>query len=479
MRKSLLYKLIIVNAIILGFVLNFLALTLSVWFRGSFFEKKRIQFQNTGNYISKMINLDIYKNTISRNELQSAIDIVSVSVDAQVSIMNKDNEVIYLSSNISGKDLDKLCIDISDENMDMLKNGECVEYINDSYTYIDSIMDGENFLGYIVMVSPLSIVNGQLHKIDLIIWIASICTTIFSIVVIALFTKTIIIRPLEAINSTAKKLANGEVDKRVNIKSKDEIGQLATSFNIMAESLERVEKNRRDFISNVSHELRSPITSIKGFIAAMIDGVIPEEQHGYYLERVYSEIQRLTRLINDLLDMSAIESGKLKFKVEKIDINELIRRCIINNEGKIKEKEIMLKIDLIDDDKCYVKADEDKIMQVITNLLDNAIKYCGKNGNIKISTYSKGNKIFVEIYNDGPSLTNEELIHIWDRFYKSDKSRTNKVSTGLGLPIVRMILMQQGEEIYAKNDDVKGVVFIFSLTKYSIYKKLVILPKRE
>ena len=247
----------------------------------------------------------------------------------------------------------------------------------------------------------------------------------------------------------------------------------------MAESLERVEKNRRDFISNVSHELRSPITSIKGFIAAMIDGVIPEEQHGYYLERVYSEIQRLTRLINDLLDMSAIESGKLKFKVEKIDINELIRRYIINNEGKIKEKEIMLKIDLIDDDKCYVKADEDKIMQVITNLLDNAIKYCGKNGNIKISTYSKGNKIFVEIYNDGPSLTNEELIHIWDRFYKSDKSRTNKVSTGLGLPIVRMILMQQGEEIYAKNDDVKGVVFIFSLTKYSIYNKLVILPKRE
>lgn len=477
MRKSLLYKLIIVNAIILGFVLNFLALTLAVWFRGNFFEEKRTQFQNTGQYISKTVDLNKDENSVSKAELQSAIDIASVSVNAQIAVMNKNNEVVYISSNISGNDLKKSCVDISAENMDALRNGEYVEYINDSYTYIYSIMEENNFLGYIAMTSPLSIINGQLHKIYLIIWISSICTMIFSIVVLALFAKTMLIKPLAAINNAAKKFANGEVDKRVHIKSKDEIGQLAASFNIMAESLERVENNRRDFISNVSHELRSPITSIKGFIAAVIDGVIPKEQEGYYLERVYSEIQRLTRLINDLLDMSAIESGKLKFNIKKIDINELIRICIINNEGKIKEKGIILNVDLIDE-KCYVNTDEDKTMQVVTNLLDNAIKYCGKNGNIKISTHSKSHKVFVEIYNDGPRLTDEELIHIWDRFYKSDKSRTNKVSTGLGLPIVRMILMQQGEEIYAKNDDVKGVSFIFSLTKNSSHKKSVILPKR-
>ena len=182
-------------------------------------------------------------------------------------------------------------------------------------------------------------------------------------------------------------------------------------------------------------------------------------------------------MINDLLDMSAIESGKLKFNVKKIDINELIRICIINNEGKIKEKGIILDVNLIND-KCYVNTDEDKTMQVVTNLLDNAIKYCGNNGNIKISTYYKSHKVFVEIYNDGPSLTDEEIIHIWDRFYKSDKARTNTVSTGLGLPIVRMILMQQGEEIYAKNDEVKGVSFIFSLTKHSSHKKSVISPKK-
>ena len=149
MRKSLLYKLIIVNAIILGFVLNFLALTLAVWFRGNFFEEKRTQFQNTGQYISKTVDLNKDENSVSKAELQSAIDIASVSVNAQIAVMNKNNEVVYISSNISGNDLKKSCVDISAENMDALRNGEYVEYINDSYTYIYSIMEEDNFLGYI------------------------------------------------------------------------------------------------------------------------------------------------------------------------------------------------------------------------------------------------------------------------------------------------------------------------------------------
>lgn len=477
MRKSLLIKLIIVNAIILGFVLNFLALTLSIWFRGNFFSEKRTQFEKIGEYISSTIDVSTAEYDKLKNEMQSVIDMASISINAEIQVISKYDEV-YLSSNNEAEYISSNNkISISEENMNRIRNGEYVEYINNSYTYIYSIMDNDDFLGYVVMTTPLSIINRQLHKIYLIIWISSICTMIFSIVVLSFFARTMLIKPLSAINNAAKRFANGEVDKRVYIKSKDEIGQLAASFNIMAESLERVENNRRDFISNVSHELRSPITSIKGFIAAIIDGVIPKEQESYYLQRVYSEIQRLTRLINDLLDMSAIESGKLKFKLKKIDINELIRICIINSEGKIKEKGIILNVNLIND-KCYVNTDEDRTMQVVTNLLDNAIKYCGENGNIRISTYYKMNKVFVEIYNDGPSLTDEEITHIWDRFYKSDKSRTNKVSTGLGLPIVRMILMQQGEEIYAENNPIKGVSFIFSLTKSSNSRKSLISQKK-
>ena len=168
-----------------------------------------------------------------------------------------------------------------------------------------------------------------------------------------------------------------------------------------------------------------------------------------------------------MLDLSAISSGKLKFNIKKVDINELIRRCIINNERKLKEKGIILEVSM-QDEKCFVNIDEDKVIQVVTNLLDNSIKYCGDRGFIRFKVYHKNNKVFVEIYNNGPMLTEEEKIHIWDRFYKSDKSRTNKVSTGLGLPIVRMILKEMGEEVWAENDSKIGVRFIFTLTKFNV-----------
>ena len=463
-RKSLLYKLIIINAIILGFILHFLAFALSLWFKGNFFDEKKTLFENTGSYLSEAVifyNKD--KSEVRFKKLQDVTGMASISVDANIVIVDENN-IKYISSN-NKKNNDNIIV--SEDNIKLLKQGKYIEYINNYYyTYLYPVIDSEKFEGYIMMTSPLSEINSKLNKIYLIIWTSSICTILFSIIVISLFTKTFIINPLAELNNAAKKFANGEVDKRVKIRSEDEIGQLAKSFNVMAESLEKVEHNRRDFISNVSHELRSPITSIKGFIAGIIDGVIPKDKEHEYLERAYSEIQRLTRLINDLLDLSTVSSGKLKFNIKKVDINELVRRCIINNERKLKEKGIILDVDM-NDGKCLVNSDEDKIIQVVTNLLDNSIKYCEYKGIIKLRVYQKNNKVLVEIYNNGPKLTEEEKIHIWDRFYKSDKSRTNKDSTGLGLPIVKMILKEMGEDVWAENDSKIGVKFIFTLSKYS------------
>lgn len=462
---SLLHKLIMTFIIILTIVLVSLAWILSMWFRISSFSEKRTQFEQDGEYISKAIKTYIATdNSMKLDKLQAIVNMSSIGANADIIVSDKSGDIYIYSRTESNKNLkDKL--QISDKNMNSLISGEAVEYINDDYTYIYPIMEDNKFEGYVAMTAPLSKISKQLNKIYLIVWISALGAMVFASVVLSLVSKKILINPLAEINNAAKRFANGEVNRRVHIESKDEIGELANSFNIMAESLEKVENNRRDFISNVSHELRSPITSIKGFIAGIIDGVIPKDKEGYYLEIVYSEIKRLTRLINDLLDLSAIESGKLKFNIKKLNINELIRLCVINNEQNIKKKGIQLKIDL-QDEYCYVKADKDKTMQVITNLLDNAIKYCGNTGIIRISTYYKGAKVFVEIYNNGPKITDEEIRHIWSRFYKSDKSRTNKVSTGLGLSIVRMILVQQGEEVWAKNHPDSGVIFTFSLTKY-------------
>lgn len=462
---SLLQKLIMTFIIILTIVLVLLAWILSMWFKITYFGEKKTQFEQDGEYISKTIKTYSTENSnIEFDKLQAIVDMSSVGANADIMVLDKFNHIYVYSKNEDNKTI-KNDHYISEKNMKLLIEGKSVEYINENYTYIYPVIENDEFDGYIIMTTPLSIISKQLHRIYLIVWISALGAMVFASAVLSLVSKKILINPLAEINNVAKKFASGEVNRRVNIESKDEIGQLADSFNIMAESLEKVENNRRDFISNVSHELRSPITSIKGFIAGIIDGIIPKDKEGYYLDRVYSEIKRLTRLINDLLDLSAIESGKLKFNMKKININELVRLCIINNEQNIKEKEITLKVDL-QKEKCYVNADEDKTMQVITNLLDNAIKYCGNNGIIRISTYHKGAKVFVQIYNNGPKIGDEEIRHIWNRFYKSDKSRTNKVSTGLGLPIVRMILMQQGEEVWVKNNSDIGVTFTFSLTKY-------------
>ena len=231
----------------------------------------------------------------------------------------------------------------------------------------------------------------------------------------------------------------------------------------MADSIEEVEKNRREFISNVSHEIRSPITSIKGFIGGILDGVIPKEKENYYLSIAYEEIQRLTRLVNDLLDLSSIEAGKFSLKIEKLDINEIIRLTVIKSETRIKAKKLNVDV-CFSEDKEYVAGDIDRLTQVVTNLLDNAIKYVNEGGNIKIASKTKGDKIHVSVFNDGPSIAKDEIKDIWDRFYKSDKSRTSKMSTGLGLPIIRSILTQLGEDIWLDNRD-EGVAFIFTLKK--------------
>jgi signal transduction histidine kinase len=231
----------------------------------------------------------------------------------------------------------------------------------------------------------------------------------------------------------------------------------------MAESLEKVDKNRKEFISNVSHELRSPITSIKGFVAGILDGIIPKDKEDYYLKIVSGEIDRLSRLVGELLDISALENGKFNLKKTRLDINEVIKLCLGNLEGTIIEKDRRVEV-LLDAEYQYVYADRDRIIQVLTNILDNALKYGKKGGYIKIDITNKGDKVNISIHNEGPELKKEELIKIWDRFYKADKSRTNKDSTGLGMPIVRLILTQHGEDIWVNNEK-DGVTFTFTLQR--------------
>ena len=340
------------------------------------------------------------------------------------------------------------------KSVTLLKKGRLLSYVKPIYS------NGE-IDGYIIM-TPNSYYGGK--NIMIIIWISIVCAMIISGLIINYFANKLVVKPLGEINNAAKRLTQGQVNERVAVRSNDEIGQLAESFNSMAESLEKVDNTRKEFISNVSHELRSPITSIKGFVGGILDGVIPKDKESYYFKIVYEEINRLARLVNDLLDISAMEAGKFNLQKSDFDINGVISLCILNVESKIKGKRLDVRA-VFEEKRNYVIADRDRIIQVLTNLLENAIKYSNDNGQIEVTTYTKGEKIYISIFNSGENISKDDLNNIWDRFYKSDKSRTNKVSTGLGLPIVRLILSQHNEDVWVNNIDGKGVKFTFSLKR--------------
>ena len=466
-RKSLVHKLIITFTSILTFVIVLIAIVLSIWFKDFFFQQKRQELENKTKIIATAaVSHMKLEEPDSLKDLQSIINLISDSIDTDIIITDKMG-IAYAVSNDKYDSVKLKKIDVSDETMDKLNSGNWIEYPDrtvfgkEKCVVLSPIMDGDYFNGIIVMInSEYRIKEAMLHVYK-IVWLLALLGSVLSAVIINYFAKKLIINPLSELNNAANKLAKGEVQRRVEIKSEDEIGELGKSFNIMAESLEKVDKNRRDFISNVSHELRSPITSIKGFLAGIIDGVIPKDKEDYYLNIVYDEVKRLSRLVADLLDISSLEDGKFKLNKIEIDINVLLKLCLVNLEGKIRKKNIDVEVTL-ENDHQFVYGDRDRIIQVITNLIDNAVKYCKEDGLIKIDTTVKGDKVYISIYNNGPLLSDEEIACIWNRFYKADKSRTNKESTGLGLPIVRLILTQHGEDIWAKNEK-DGVKFIFTL----------------
>lgn len=466
-RKSLVRKLILTFTGIITFIIVSIAIVLTLWFEDFFFEQKRQELEEQ----TKMINMAALahinlEESDSLGKLQKVIDFVSNYTDTNIIIADKLG-IAYAVSTSDYEYLKLKKIGISEKYMDQLESGNSVDYyVNNktgekNYIYLSPIINNNYFAGVILMIDAEESIKENMEHVYRIVWLLVFIGILSSAVIINYFAKKLIINPLSELNYAANKLAKGEVERRVEIKAEDEIGELGKSFNIMAESLERVEKNRRDFISNVSHELRSPITSIKGFIAGILDGVITRDKENYYLSIVYDEVNRLSRLVGDLLDISAMEEGKFKLHKIDIDINVLIKLCLANLEGKIRNKNINVEV-LLENDHQFVYGDRDRIIQVIMNLIDNSIKYCGEDGLIKIETTVKENKVYTSIYNNGPLLSNEEMTCIWNRFYKSDKSRTNKESTGLGLPIVRLILTQHGEDIWVRNEK-DGVRFTFTL----------------
>ncbi|MBR2037291.1 MAG: ATP-binding protein, partial [Lachnospiraceae bacterium] len=285
---------------------------------------------------------------------------------------------------------------------------------------------------------------------------------LLSLIILIFFTGFVYI-PLRKITKATEQYATGNYHYELQPDSSDEIGYLASILSYMASEIARSEDDQKKFVANVSHDFRSPLTSIRGYLEAMLDGTIPPELHEKYLRIVLNETERLTKLTNGLLQLNNLNTKGLLLDKTHFDINKVIRDTAASFEGTCQKKNIKLQL-LLTGDEMLVHADMGKIQQVLYNLLDNAIKFSHMDSNIKIETTEKKNKLHISVKDYGIGIPKDEIKLVWDRFYKSDASRgKDKKGTGLGLAITKEIMQSHGENINVISTQGAGSEFIFTL----------------
>lgn len=272
-------------------------------------------------------------------------------------------------------------------------------------------------------------------------------------------------QPLKDLAGAARRFGHGNLDARVELDEHNpaEIEELAVAFNNMADSLEKSEQQRKEFIANVSHELKTPMTTIAGFMDGMLDGTIPPEQHRHYMQIVSDEVRRLSRMVRGMLDISRLQDQTIPEEKKTVfDLCEAAGQVLVSFEQKITQKQLDVQVDM-PDEATYTLADADSITQVIYNLMDNAVKFCQQGGTLGLKIQPEDKKIFVSVSNTGLTIPENELSRIFDRFHKTDKSRSvDRDGVGLGLYIVKTIICSHGEDISVTSRN--GLtVFTFSL----------------
>ena len=329
---------------------------------------------------------------------------------------------------------------------------------------IAPIKDTDQIIGYLAIHYPMkSLYESRSNIVEVMIVIFIVIYALFFSFLLVYFFR--VHKPLKEILKGALEFANGNLSYTIPVDSEDEMGYLSHSLNYMADKLNKNGEYQRQFISNVSHDFRSPLTSIKGYVEAMLDGTIPPEMQERYLKVIAFESTRLEKLTRSLLTLNELDVKKRMMHMRRFDINETIRTTAASFEGTCSERNIRLEL-LLAGKELFVRADMEQIQQVLYNLLDNAVKFSNDNSSIILETTINHGKVFVSVKDHGTGIPKESLSKIWDRFYKIDASRgKDRKGTGLGLAIVKEIINAHKQNINVISTVGVGTEFIFTLEK--------------
>lgn len=416
--------------------------------------------QLAGNYISG------YYASLSNSELTKEISVLSEYAGVRILLVRKDGTVVYdTGGNVS--------INLFDFENDILSemissNITLPGFIDDAFISVSyPINYNMESRGYIVTLSYMREIHKRADRINRSYWIYILALGIL-ITFVYCFIYRIVLVPLKRTLTASMQLSNRNYSYDYKISSNDEFKRIHDALTCIGDDLNKTQKYQKDFIANISHDFRSPLTSIRGYTEAILDGTIPPEMYEKYLGIIQFETDRLTKLTENLLELTRFDNNSIVLAPSVFDINKIIKQTATSFEGTCRKKHIKISL-VFDQPEAMVYADMGKIQQVLYNLLDNAIKFSHNKSTVRISTYSKNDKIFVSVKDNGIGIPKESLGKIWNRFYKTDLSRgKDKTGTGLGLSIVKEIITAHGEHINVVSTIDTGTEFSFSLPSESV-----------
>ena len=468
MRKSITTRyfkttaiLLLSSIFLLGIALMFFA---SRYFRS---DRERMLSNNIDSAAQLMVASIYQDGYINRTTMESIFSIISTTNDSVLFFTWPNGQTAVCSEG-------RACVHSTymmppDAMNQVLSNGQYSElgtlsglYDTSHYTVGKPVLTEDGVLiGVLFASSNASSLTVFLNDL-LSMFIVSAGVMLFVSSLLSVWLTQRLTTPLRTIADAARSYGKGDFSARVPVEGDDEIAQLSLTFNNMAQGLEANEESRSTFIDNVAHELRTPMTSIKGFIDGILDGTIPPEQQDHYLEIVSQEVGRLARLTRSMLDVTKLEKGEYNASAKVYDIWETITGVAFGAEKRIAEKNI--RIEGLAPQRTLVYADPDIVYQVVFNLVDNAVKFAGQNGVVTFRVQEKQGRVYVGIKNTGEGIPKEDIPHIFDRFYKADKSRSLHVEgAGLGLYICKKLINRSGGDIMVRSKQGEFTEFVFNL----------------
>lgn len=467
MRRTLYLKFILAYFIfgLFGFII--VSSFVSRYTYASCLSRKAESYYREANLIANTYAADLYQTTRTLEEVNQQIKDLDTFLSAEIWIINPSGRMVLNSRhNLSVEEAVVIKgFDPTITGGTYYTTGNFFNTFDRDVLSVFAPINGDyRVKGYVVIHTSLDDVAMEADSFMRVAYLMFVILLVLSLIILFFFT-VMVYQPLKKITEATEQYASGNLHYEFNVDSGDEMGYLAATLSYMASEIARSEDNQKKFIANVSHDFRSPLTSIRGYLEAMIDGTIPPEMHEKYLGIVLSETERLTKLTNSLLSLNNLNMKGMVLDMTDFDINTVIRNTVASFEGTCTKKGITVEL-VLTGDELLVHADETKIGQVLYNLLDNAIKFSNNNSSIRIETTEKHQKVFVSVKDSGIGIPKEDVKLVFDRFYKSDLSRgKDKKGTGLGLAITKEIIHAHDEHINVISTEGVGSEFIFSLAK--------------